>query len=312
MKPLSRPPVCQNTGMKALWQKLERRLRRIKIFNEGFTFADEMGRRSLPTNAASISFYFFVSAVPFFILLCSQLPYTGIPSEALVEAVTRLTPDAVDALAADVISQAYTSRIALFSASLLALMWSSSKVVTATIRSLDTVYGQTDRRNYFKVTANALLYTGVLLLGSSAVLFLMTKGQTAEAFLLSLLPGEAARKSFAVVGRRALGVLFSVIFFALIYTLFPAGRRNYLLQLPGALVAQTGILLFTSFYTLYQTRRNVYTSFYGNLASIAVSMVWLYTCVILFLLGGVFNARYQDRIRTRFIKRKRPKGTEEK
>lgn len=288
--------------MARFWQKAEARLRRLQVFNEGFSFAAAMGKRSLPTNAAGISFYFFISVIPFFTLLCSQLPYTGISSEGLIEAVTRLTPDSVDSLAESVINQAYSSRIALFSVSLVILMWSSAKVVTAVIRSLDAVYGQTDNRNYFVVTGNALIYTALLLLGSGLALLAFTRGKTAEEFLLSLLPNSVLSRSVPVILRRVLGVVLFVLFFSLVYKVFPSGKRSFLCQVPGALVAQTGILVFTSFYGVYQTRRNVYTSFYGSLANLAVSMVWVYTCVILFLLGAVFNVHYESRIRAFFHK----------
>ena len=288
--------------IKRLWNTLEQKLRRISIFNEGFTFAGEMGRRSLPTNAAGISFYFFLSAVPFSILLCSQLPYTGITREDMIEAITRFTPDSVAALVENVITQAYTSRIALFSVSLLALMWSSAKVVTALIRSLDAVYGTPDRRNYFIITGRSLLYTAVLLLGSGGLLLLTTRGKTAEAFLLSLFPVSGLTPSVSAFGRRLIGGALFTVVFSLVYTVFPAGKRRFLCQLPGALLAQLGVTVFTAFYTIYSTRGNVYTSFYGSLANLAVFMMWIYFCVILFLLGATFNAQYQDRI-LRFFKR---------
>ena len=295
--------------MRDLWRKTEERLRRIPAFNEGFTFAAAMGRRSLPTNAASISFYFFVSVVPFFILLCSQVPYTGVGRDGLIEVVTRFTPDSVDALVTAVINEAYSSHVALFSVSLAALMWSSSKVVTAVIRSLDQVYGETDSRSFFAVAGNALLYTALLLIGSSGLLFLVTKGKSAEELLFSFFPFEDATRAVAPLGRRVAGVLLFVLFFALVYKFFPAGKRAYAAQLPGSLIAEGGILLFTALYAAYQTRRSVYTSFYGSLANLALSMVWVYTCVNFFLLGAVFNVHYADRIAA-FFRRKtdRKKG----
>ena len=279
-----------------LWQRLDR----VRVLHEGFSFASEMGKRSIGTNAACISFYFFISIIPFSILLCSQLPYTGITKDALIGAATELTPDSLDNLVSSIITEAYTSRVALFSVSLLALLWSSSKVVTAVIRSLDTIYREDDRRNYFIITGKSLLYTAVLLIGAGAILLLSSRRQTAEEFLLNLFPSQKVAQTISEHWNHLLVLVLGVLFFALLYTVFPAGKRKFLHQLPGALLAGMGIALFSSFFALYNMRRNVYRSFYGSLASIAIFLIWLYMCVNIFLLGAVLNAHYADNIRQLF------------
>lgn len=285
-----------------LWQWLEQ----FRVVREGFTFASEMGKRSIGTNAACISFYFFISIIPFSILLCSQLPFTGITSEALIEAATRLTPDSVDSLVNSIITEAYTSRVGLFSVSLLALLWSSSKVVTAVIRSLDTIYREDDRRNYFVITGKSLLYTAIMLIGAGVVLLLSSRRQTAEEFLLNLFPSQKVAQTVSEHWNHLLVLLLGVLFFALLYTVFPAGKRSFLHQLPGAMLAGMGIALFSGFFAYYNTRRNVYRSFYGSLASIAIFLIWLYACVNIFLLGAVLNAHYADNIRRLFHRSRKP------
>ena len=285
-----------------LWQWLEQ----FRVVREGFTFASEMGKRSIGTNAACISFYFFISIIPFSILLCSQLPFTGITSDALIEAATRLTPDSVDSLVNSIITEAYTSRVGLFSVSLLALLWSSSKVVTAVIRSLDTIYREDDRRNYFVITGKSLLYTAIMLIGAGVVLLLSSRRQTADEFLLNLFPSQKVAQTVRDHWTHLLVLLLGVLFFALLYTVFPAGKRSFLHQLPGAMLAGMGIALFSGFFAYYNTRRNVYRSFYGSLASIAIFLIWLYACVNIFLLGAVLNAHYADNIRRLFHRSRKP------
>jgi len=291
---------------KAIWAKIEQTVNRHKILSEGFTFAGEMGKRSLALNASSISFYFVLSIIPFLILLCSQFPYTGISEDELIDAATLIAPDPAKALISTVISEAYTSRIALFSLSLITLMWASSKVVTAVIRALDAAYKQEDKRNYFVVKGNALIYTVILLIGSSAMLFLSTKEKTAEEFITSLIPSSELYGFVSKLGSRISGFIVMVLFLALLYTLFPAGKRNFFCQLPGALIAESVIAVFSALFELYHGKRGIYRTFYGSLTDFALFLAWIYFCVLLFLLGGVFNARYEDRIKA-FIFRKRNK-----
>ena len=286
---------------KALWKKAEQN----RFVRESFTFASEMGRRSVGTNAACISFYFFISIIPFSILLCSQLPYTGITEEALIEAATQLTPDSIDDLVISIISEAYTARVGLFSVSLLTLLWASAKVVTAIIRSLDTINQVEDRRNYFVITGRSLLYTAILLVGFGVILLLASRRQTAEEFILNMLPSKLMLQRISELWNHLVVVIFGVLFFALIYTVFPAGRRNYFYQLPGALFAGLGNALFSAFFAIYNNRGNVYSSFYGSLATIAIFLIWLYASVNIFLLGAVLNAHYADGIKRLFHRRKK-------
>ena len=60
-------------------------------------------------------------------------------------------------------------------------------------------------------------------------------------------------------------------------------------QIPGALVAAVGWLLFSLLFALYVDRFSNYTSLYGGLSAIVVFMLWLYVCMYILLLGGEIN-----------------------
>ena len=158
-------------------------IKRKKVINEGKTFAQAMGKRKLATNASSIAFYIFISLIPMLVLICSELPFTGISKRELTSAVTKITPQMVHGLISSMISQAYSSRIGVFSVSIILLIWSSSKGMLALIRSLDIVYEVQDSRNYITMVFFSIFCTMCLLLGASVLLVIYTKELSAEEIL---------------------------------------------------------------------------------------------------------------------------------
>ena len=53
---------------------------------------------------------------------------------------------------------------------------------------------------------------------------------------------------------------------------------------------------------MYANGKNIYSSFYGSLSSVAIFLLWIYSCINLFLMGCVINVRYEDKIKIFFSK----------
>ena len=276
--------------MKKLWMKISDHMRRHSLGRSTLDFIDEIGQQKITVKAAALAFYFFLALIPLFTLMCSLLPLTGISTSALTEALGRITPEAVHPLTESVVQQAYSSRVSVFSLSCLGLLWSSAKLMTALIRALDAIYGQNGPRSYFAVVSRSLAYTlGLLVLGG-AFLFFYAKGHSLEEIIgITAFLGNFFRRWLAV-GKYLLSFVAIALLLALMYKLAPAGKRRFLHQLPGAVFAALGITLYTSFFSWYSGRSNVYNSFYGSLTSVAFLLVWGYSCLQIILVGGVLNA----------------------
>ena len=277
-------------------KKLVEKVKTNKPLRAVVSFASAVGRRSVNPNAASIAFYVFISMISLLILLCSQLPLTGISKQEMTVAVTSVMPETVRAFISSIISQAYESRTGVFSFSMVILLWSSSKGVLALIRSLDIVYDERDSRNIINMYVFSIFYTVCFLFAVSASLVLYTKELSAEDIILSTMPSEPIYgkvvgfiKDFDVV---AAGTVIA----SLIYKVAPAGKRKLINQTPGALFASLAISAFTSYFASYSSGKNIYTSFYGSLTTVTMLLIWFYTCVNIFLIGGVINAHYHVQI----------------
>ena len=78
--------------------------------------------------------------------------------------------------------------------------------------------------------------------------------------------------------------LFSAMFMVL-----PNGKRKFRESLPGALLASVGWLIFTKLFSFYVENFSSYSSIYGSVYALALSMLWLYCCLSILFYGGALN-----------------------
>ena len=274
-----------------------------KIKNNRFikgvvSFGTTIGQRSIPANSASIAYYIFISMIPLFILLCSQLPLTGLSKSDMMSAVTDIIPESIKGLLTSIISEAYESRIGFFSISIVILLWSSSRGVLALIRALDIVYDEKDSRNIINMYVFSIFYTVCLLLLVSLLLVLYTHELTAEEILRSIMPSNKFSDLLAKNIKDFDVVFATTICFAAVYKIAPAGKRKFIHQLPGAVFSAVAISIFSAYFAIYTGGSNIYKSFYGSLTTVTILLIWVYSCINIFLIGGVINFHFQHKINT--------------
>ena len=268
-----------------------RHLKATRVGAALFAVSAEFGRQKITLNAAALSFYLFFSIIPFFTLMCSLLPYTGITADALSQALQRVTPFTIHTLIDSIVQSAYAARVSVFSVSCAVLLWSSAKLMKALLRALDAIYGLEGVRGSFTTTAFALLYTLGLIALLVALLFFYVKGHSLEE--IAAITGSVKRffGRWTALGSILCSAAPFTLLFALVYRFGPTGERSYLRQLPGAAFASVGIAAFTAGFSIYSSGGNVYNSFYGSLTAVALLLTWIYACCQIFLIGAVLNAR---------------------
>ena len=84
----------------------------------------------------------------------------------------------------------------------------------------------------------------------------------------------------------------------------PAGKRRLLYQIPGAMFSGAAIAAFSAIFAIYNDGSNIYKSFYGSLTSIAIFLIWMYSCFNIILMGAVINTHFRNRFEDLHIKMK--------
>lgn len=223
---------------------------------------------------AQAAFFVLLSAVPFLVVLAALL--RALPWEA--EEVYALLPDRVGQTVRTLLPDESPSA-ALLSLSAGTALWSASRGVLALTRGLNRMYGREERRGYVSLRFFCLAVTLIL-----EISLLCTLGGMLTLAHLFPISGTVAGAVGTVAGWGLLSLLFLFL-----YTLLPDRATAPIRQLPGAMAAALGWILFTEGFTLYATVFADFPRLYGDLSRLATGMLWLWLCLCILFLGAFVN-----------------------
>jgi len=274
--------------MKQAWKVIRR---------EAIGFVDGIGRHGIGVHAASGAFYFFLSLTPFLILVCSVLPYTPLTEEMILSRARDIVPSGAIDLIESIVSDVYGASAALVPVSALAMLWSAGKAFSSLIRGMEEVNDVPKRSRYIMRRLRAMLYTLLLLLAILVSLMLMVYGERLMELIVSQFPDVSAALQWLVKLRFLIVMLGLMGVFLLLYKWVPHVKCRYSRELPGAIFAAVAWVLFSALFSAYVSNFDSFST-YGSLATIAISMLWMYYCMYIILLGDYLN-RYLDVLRGR-------------
>jgi len=250
-------------------------------------FADIAGEAKLGVYASSGAFYLFLSIFPTAALLCSLLPLLPFTQEALLDYLSAVLPDFMQELLRSIIDGMYSYSAAAFSISVVLLLWSAGKAFIGVMRGLNRVYSGEDR-SMLKLRGLSSLYMLVFLAFMLVTLGLSLFQKTLLQSLVQRWPRSAGTVETLMKLRFFPGMLLLAAFFSLMYRFLPNAKLRYADQIPGALLAAALWMLLSWVFSLYLNRFGA-SSVYGSLATVAFSLMWIYWCISITLLGGCFN-----------------------
>ena len=227
--------------------------------------------------AAQAAFFVLLSAMPFLVFLSSILRYLPWDNGDL----SLLFPEGAREALADLFPEAAPSA-AVISLSAGTALWSASRGIVALTRGLNRMYGRTERRNYFLLRFFALAETLILEIVLICTLGGAIRGERLGAFL-------GIGGGWGTALRTGIGWILLTGFFVFLYTLLPDHTTTLPRQLPGALGAAFGWILFTEGYTLYVEQVADFPRLYGALSNAAMLMLWLWLCLCILFLGAFLN-----------------------
>lgn len=263
-----------------------------KIYAIGRNFAVQMRKENISAFAASTAFFIFLSLFPILIVICAVIPYTPLTQEFLVQIVTAITPEAVDAFAEGLIAEMYEKSAGVLSIALITSIWSASKGVLALIRGLNAINDVEEERNYFVVRFVAFLYTLVMLIGILLSLVIMVFGNQIIQMLLLHLPQLQVIATWVNNLRFILVWVVLTILFALAYAYVPNKKLYFKEQIPGATFTAVSWSVFSWFFSMYITYSDI-SRIYGSLSIIIIILLWMYFCMYMVLVGAYINRYFQ-------------------
>lgn len=249
-----------------------------------------MNRDAITVYAAQASFYIAIASVPFLMLLLfiAQL-FLPLDFDSLTSVMNLFLPRHMHDLAFRVLSELFTKSKGFFSFSLIAALWTSSRGAAAIERGVRIIYHAGKCKNPVKAFLLSTLHTVVFIVLILVTLIILVFSPVIFDFFAQRFNFLADIFALFVKLRSAVLLLILCFFFAFVYRAFSGKKYRFLAHLPGAVFSAVGWVVFSLGYGYYIENFSNYSYIYGSLTAIVLSLLWLYFCLIIFLLGAEIN-----------------------
>lgn len=253
-------------------------------------FVRKIEAHRLDAYSAQVAFFMLLATVPLLILLFSLTAFLPISGTEFLSEITRLFPSLVGSLFEDLVYNVFENGSSLTTSfSIIAIVWSASRGVYYIIGGLNSVFEVKETRGVIKVRALSIFYTLAFIVILVAVLLLMVFGNSIADLAVTRFPTLAPFMDVVLSTRFVIGLLLLTFFFALIFKVLPNRKTTFSAQLPGAVIAAVGWVLFSFIFSFYVNNFSSYANIYGSLAAIVVFMLWLYICMYILFCGAELN-----------------------
>lgn len=268
----------------------------IKIVIGIINFMKKAKKDRVSAYAAQSSFFIIVSFFPFIMLLMTILQYTAVPQETLLSMTKAVFPDSIHYTVEQIVGEMYSNiSTAVLSITIVSTLLAACKGFVALIEGLNSVFGIDETRNYFVLRLSAIFYTVIMIITIALSLIILVFGNKLLDFVSGYAPlaGEIINSVLRV--KSLLSISLFTILFTCMYVIIPNRHTTFRRQIPGALFASVGWILFSYFFSLYVNYTDKYSIIYGSLSALVFIMLWLYVCMTLFLYGAEVNLALEKR-----------------
>ncbi len=260
------------------------------LLGKGWELFRKIQAMQIGLHAANAGYFMVLSVFPMLVLVLSVLRYTRLDAGDLLNLISGVLPAALMPAAQRLIisTYAYTSGTVV-SISAISVLWSASRGIYGLLVGLNTIYGVREDRGYVYTRSISVFYTFLFLLVLLLTLVLNLFG---EAILKLLPPAQGALLEFlenVVDGRFLLLLLLQTGVFTAMFMALPNRKNSFSDSFPGALLASFGWMVFSRLFSVYIEYFSGYSSIYGSVYAVALSMLWLYFCLVLLFCGGAVN-----------------------
>ena len=260
------------------------------IIGKGVHLFRRLRDMRISTHAANAGYFIVLSVFPALVLILSLLRYTDLDAGDLLHLLEGFLPEALLPGAEKLIVSTYAhTSSAVVSVSAVGALWSASRGIHGLRTGLNQIYGVEENRGYFVTRAISMGYTLAFLLVLVLTLVLGIFGET----LLEMLPPARDPLGHFLAEvidlRYFLMLLLQTGLFTAMFMWLPNGRNGFLESLPGAVLSCLGWMVATRLFSVYVERFSRYSSVYGSVYAVALSMLWLYLCLSIVFYGGALN-----------------------
>lgn len=251
----------------------------------------------IPLHAAYAAYFIVLAVFPALVLILSVLRYTGMEVRGLVELLDDILPSTMAEGAEELIYSTYrNSSGAMVGVSAVTALWSASRGIYGLLTGLNAVYGVSENRGYIYTRSISVVYTFVFILILLLTLVLHVFGNSIINLMRQVDNPVVIFFTDLIDLRFFLLLFLQSLVFSLMFMVLPNKRRSRFMEsLPGGVLSSLGWLVFSDIYSIYVENFSKYSTIYGSVYGIAITMLWLYCCMSILFYGGALNRYLMDK-----------------
>ena len=222
----------------------------------------------------------FAAFVPFDFLRFEQL-LSRVLSKPLSHTVLHIFTDIGRNLSVSVLSLAFVF-----------VVWAATKGVRSIASGVNVIYRSEEKYNTVQTGIRSMIYTFAML----GVIFISLTAAAAVPRLQIITLKVAGENLNVFIGAGGAIAFFTlVLLFASAYKALAKSGIGFKGQLPGAIFAAGGWVLYSAGYSVYIRYFSGYQALYGSFGAVMLFMLWLYMCMNILLSGALINRVLYDR-----------------
>ena len=264
------------------------------LIKYGRRISDIFQRAALSAYAGQSAFFMMLSFFPFLLFFFSLLNLTPLTQEDFTLWLLTVVPEAFEDVVSGFTQEIYKGSTGRISITMIFAIFLSSKAFLSLQQGMNAVYEVKEQRNYVLLRIYGMIYSLILAVILVFMLALMVFGNWIHMHFLAKIPLVGELASRILNFRILISSLVLFVFMWLIYVFLPNQKQKWSAQIPGAIFASVGWVVFSYGFSIYVDRFSNYSSFYGATTTIALAMVWLYGCMYMIFLGGLINRLIEE------------------
>lgn len=255
-------------------------------------FSDAFSKRDISAYAGQAAFFLMLSFFPFLMFFFALLDRTPLTEAEFSAWVMSLIPESfwglISTFAGEIYKDSSSSRLSI---TIIMAVFLSAKAFISLQNGLNSMYQVRETRNIILREIYAMIYSVVFAVMLLFVLGLLVFGNYIYELFFDWIPLWGGMIHFRML--ICIPVLF--LFFWVLYIALPNKKQKFKKQIPGAIVAAAGWIIFSEIFSIYVNKFTRYATFYGTMTLVALIMVWLYGCMYVLFVGGFINSALEVR-----------------
>lgn len=255
-----------------------------------FVISDRMKKAAISAYSGQSAFFLMLSFFPFLMFIFALLKYTPFDKTAFIGIAEMFLPKSFHSFISGLINDIYDSQPAtILPLTIITSIWLGSKAFLSLIQGINSVNEINESRNFIMIRFFSCIYTIAFAGLIIATLTVMVFGNAIYYYVcrhFSFL-GDAVLSIISI--RPVVSFIILCIFFTGMYVILPNRKVKFTTQIPGAIIASCGWIIFSYIYSFYVDHYSNYSTFYGTMTVIALLMIWLYCCMYILFLGSFIN-----------------------